>query len=66
MDIAPVILGWIVSFALLVLWVWLTRRLALRRNRSTSPWMWLAAFPGLFALLMLALLPTRAEEPQTP
>ena len=65
MDIAPVILGWIVSFAFLVLWVWLTRRLALLRNRSTTPWMWLAAFLGPFALLVLAMLPARRGEPQT-
>lgn len=66
MDVAPVIVGWIVGFAFLVLWVWLTRRLALKRNRSTTGWMWLAAFFGPFALLVLAMLPERRDEPQAP
>ena len=64
MEAAAMIVGSIIGFALLVLWVWLTRRLALRRNRSTALWMWLAAFLGPFALLVLAILPALPEEPQ--
>ena len=48
--------------AFMVLWVWLARRLAIRRDRSTIAWMWLAALFGPFAVVGLALLPARPPD----
>ena len=39
--------------AFMALWVWLARRLAIRRDRSTIAWMWLAALFGPFAVVVL-------------
>ena len=45
-----------------VLWVWLARRPAIRRYRSTVVWMWLAALFDPFAVVVLALLPARPPD----
>jgi hypothetical protein len=48
--------------AFMVLWIWLARRLAIRRDRSTIARMWLAALFGPFAVVVLALLPARPPD----